>query len=97
MTGTTGPAVRAIDGIVARGEIGGRTVQIVDTGAVECAFYEPAPLADGHVRVRTVRRTALGTTLDQLAEEVQRGEVGSEAVISHIDDLTLHIKARTAA
>lgn len=37
------------------GEIGGRTVQIVATGAVECATYEPAPLADGEVRVRTAR------------------------------------------
>jgi threonine dehydrogenase-like Zn-dependent dehydrogenase len=46
---------RAIDGIVARGEVGGRTVQIVETGSVECHVYEPAPLADGHVRVRTVR------------------------------------------
>jgi threonine dehydrogenase-like Zn-dependent dehydrogenase len=46
---------RAIDGIVARGEVGGRTVQIVETGEVECHVYEPAPLADGQVRVRTVR------------------------------------------
>jgi threonine dehydrogenase-like Zn-dependent dehydrogenase len=46
---------RAIDGIVERGEIGGRTVQIVESGAVECAVYEPAPLPAGHVRVRTVR------------------------------------------
>lgn len=51
----TEATTRAIDGIVARGEVGGRTVQIVETGAVECAVYEPAPLADGHVRVRTVR------------------------------------------
>nr|MBA2380507.1 hypothetical protein [Chloroflexota bacterium] len=46
---------RAIDGIVARGEVGGRTVQIVETGAVECHVYEPAPLREGQVRVRTVR------------------------------------------
>src|SRR6188508_2380044 len=46
---------RAIDGIVARGEVGGRTVQIVESGAVECHVYEPAPLPDGQVRVRTVR------------------------------------------
>ena len=39
----------------ARGEIGGRTVQIVESGAVECVTYEPGPLADGEVRVRTVR------------------------------------------
>ena len=52
MTHDTRPA---IDGIVERGEIGGRTVQIVDSGAVECASYPSSPLADGHVRVRTVR------------------------------------------
>lgn len=46
---------RAIDGIVARGEVGGRTVQIVESGEVECHVYEPAPLAEGQVRVRTVR------------------------------------------
>jgi len=45
----------AIDGIVARGEIGGRTLQIVESGAVESGFYEPAALADAMVRVRTVR------------------------------------------
>ena len=45
----------AIDGIVARGEIGGRTLQIVESGAVECAIYDPAPLPDGMVRVRTAR------------------------------------------
>jgi len=38
-----------------RGEIGGRTVQITEAGEVECARYEPAPLADGRVRIRTVR------------------------------------------
>jgi threonine dehydrogenase-like Zn-dependent dehydrogenase len=46
---------RAIDGIVARGEIGGRTVQIVESGAVECRVYDPAPLGEGQVRVRTIR------------------------------------------
>ncbi|MEJ7747986.1 MAG: zinc-binding alcohol dehydrogenase [Candidatus Limnocylindrales bacterium] len=52
MTSATGPA---IEGIVARGEIGDRTVQIVQSGAVECAVYEPAALHDGQVRVRTIR------------------------------------------
>lgn len=46
---------RAIDGILARGEIGGRTVQIVESGAVTCQTYDPAPLAAGQVRVRTIR------------------------------------------
>lgn len=41
--------------LVARGDIGGRTVQIVASGEVECATYDPAPLRDGHVRVQTVR------------------------------------------
>jgi NADPH:quinone reductase-like Zn-dependent oxidoreductase len=48
-------AKRAIDGIVERGEIGGRTVQIVESGAVEWTVYPEADLAEGHVRVRTVR------------------------------------------
>ena len=43
-----------IDEFVERGEIGGRTVQIVDTGAVECAVYPVTSLAEGHVRLRTV-------------------------------------------
>ena len=45
----------AIEALVADGAIGGRTVQIVANGDVECATYEPAALADGSVRVRTVR------------------------------------------
>ena len=40
-----------IDGFVERGEIGGRTVQIVDTGAVECAVY-PAGAARRRPRAR---------------------------------------------
>ena len=44
-----------VEELRSRGEVGGRTVQIVASGAVECATYEPAPLPDGHVRVRTVR------------------------------------------
>jgi NADPH:quinone reductase-like Zn-dependent oxidoreductase len=44
-----------IEELVANGAIGGRTVQIVASGAVECARYEPAPLHEGWVRVRTVR------------------------------------------
>jgi threonine dehydrogenase-like Zn-dependent dehydrogenase len=44
-----------VDEALASGEIGGRTVQIVDTGDVECQTYEPAALRDGQVRVRTVR------------------------------------------
>lgn len=36
------------------GELGGRTVQIVETGGVECTVYEPGPLTEGWVRIRTV-------------------------------------------
>src|SRR5688572_29733833 len=45
----------SVEELRTRGEIGGKTVQIVSSGAVDCAAYEPAPLADGHVRIRTVR------------------------------------------
>ena len=41
--------------LVERGEIGGRTVQIVSSGAVEVARHEPRELEQGWVRVRTVR------------------------------------------
>jgi NADPH:quinone reductase-like Zn-dependent oxidoreductase len=43
-----------IDELVARGEIGGRTVRILETGEVDCHTYPVARLAPGHVRVRTV-------------------------------------------
>ena len=44
-----------IDDLVARGEIGGRTVRILDTGEVDCHTYPVAPLADGEwVAVNTV-------------------------------------------
>lgn len=39
----------------ARGEIGGRTAQIAETGRVEMHVYPVAPLPAGYVRVRTVR------------------------------------------
>lgn len=42
------------DELAARGEIGGRTARIVETGEVECHAYPLAPLADGMVRIRTV-------------------------------------------
>ncbi|HYH92093.1 MAG TPA: zinc-binding alcohol dehydrogenase [Candidatus Saccharimonadales bacterium] len=51
----TRDAKRAIDGVVERGEVGGRTVQIIETGDVECVVYPPAEVPEGHVRVRTVR------------------------------------------
>jgi NADPH:quinone reductase-like Zn-dependent oxidoreductase len=41
------------DELLERGEIGGSTARIVDSGAVECHTYPVAPLADGMVRVRT--------------------------------------------
>ncbi len=41
------------DRLAERGEIGGRTVRIAETGAVECHVYPLGPLAPGMVRVRT--------------------------------------------
>lgn len=46
--------MRAIDRLREAGELGGRTVQIESDGTVACVEYEPTPLPDGHVRVRTV-------------------------------------------
>ena len=40
---------------VARGEVGGRTVQLTESGEVETVRYEPAPLGNGQVRIRSVR------------------------------------------
>ena len=42
-----------IDELIVRGEIGGRTVRILEGGEVDCHEYPVAPLAPGHVRVRT--------------------------------------------
>jgi threonine dehydrogenase-like Zn-dependent dehydrogenase len=47
--------VSTVERLRLAGEIGGRTVRIVETGAVDVAEYEPAPLVDGHVRIRTIR------------------------------------------
>jgi NADPH:quinone reductase-like Zn-dependent oxidoreductase len=44
-----------IDELVGRGEIGGRTVRIVESGEVDCHTYPVAPLTDGAVRVRSAR------------------------------------------
>ena len=43
-----------VDDLRRAGEIGGRTVQINRHGEPECRTYEPAPLQDGHVRIRTI-------------------------------------------
>jgi NADPH:quinone reductase-like Zn-dependent oxidoreductase len=58
-----------IDDLVARGEIGGRTVRILESGEVDCHRYPIAPLADGSVRVRT-ERTAIspGTELTYIGQ-----------------------------
>src|SRR5207247_4498894 len=37
------------------GEIGGRTVRILESGEVDCHTYPVVPLADGSVRVRSAR------------------------------------------
>jgi len=47
--------INQIDELIARGEIGGRTVRILETGDVDCHAYPVAPLQTGQVRVRTVR------------------------------------------
>jgi threonine dehydrogenase-like Zn-dependent dehydrogenase len=53
-----------IDELVARGEIGGRTVRILETGEVDCHTYPVAPLGDGAVRVRSARTAiSAGTEL----------------------------------
>ena len=44
-----------IDALVARGEIGGKTVQVVDTGGVECAVYPVPRPRPGQVLVSSVR------------------------------------------
>jgi len=44
-----------VDDLVARGEIGGRTVRILESGEVDCHTYPVAPLVDGAVRVRSAR------------------------------------------
>ena len=41
------------DRLAERGEIGGRTVRITESGAVECHVYPLGPLAPGMVRIRT--------------------------------------------
>ena len=45
---------RHIDELIARGEIGGRTVRIVEGGTIDCHEYPVAALPAGHVRVRTI-------------------------------------------
>lgn len=45
----------SVEELRVRGEIGGRTVQIARDGSVTCAEYDPVPLPDGAVRIRTVR------------------------------------------
>jgi Zn-dependent alcohol dehydrogenase len=44
-----------IDDLVARGEIGGRTVRILETGEVDCHRYPVGPLVNGAVRVQSAR------------------------------------------
>ena len=45
----------SIDELRARGEVGGRTVQIESNGSVACVTYEPAPLSPDAVRIQTAR------------------------------------------
>ncbi|MFN2520639.1 MAG: zinc-binding alcohol dehydrogenase [Candidatus Limnocylindria bacterium] len=56
--------------LAARGEIGGRTVQIAPGGEVECHAYPVAPLPAGMVRVRTaVSALSPGTEMTYLGAQ----------------------------
>lgn len=44
-----------VEELIEAGAIGGRTVQIVESGEVQCAEYPARDLREGEVRVRTVR------------------------------------------
>jgi NADPH:quinone reductase-like Zn-dependent oxidoreductase len=61
-----------------RGEIGGRTVQIVEDGTVECFEYEPAPLANGCVRVRSEQ-----TVISPGTESTFLGQAASNVYLHH--------------
>jgi NADPH:quinone reductase-like Zn-dependent oxidoreductase len=62
--------VSLVDALVQRGEIGGRTVRIVESGAVECHAYPLSELADGMVRVRTVvSATSPGTEMTYVGRD----------------------------
>jgi NADPH:quinone reductase-like Zn-dependent oxidoreductase len=55
MMARAAPVPDALRAMLERGEIGGRTVQLTEAGEVETVRYDPAPLAEGHVRIRTLR------------------------------------------
>ena len=56
--------------LVERGEIGGRTARIVESGAVECHVYPLSALMDGMVRIRTVvSATSPGTELTYIGRD----------------------------
>jgi NADPH:quinone reductase-like Zn-dependent oxidoreductase len=55
VTASTAVPPATLAAAVERGEIGGRTVQLTESGAVETVTYPTAPLPAGSVRVRTLR------------------------------------------
>ena len=61
MTSAT-PVPPSVRRLIESGGVGGRTVQINRAGDVECARYDPRPLAEGEVRVRSVRTAISGGT-----------------------------------
>jgi NADPH:quinone reductase-like Zn-dependent oxidoreductase len=62
--------VSLTDRLAERGEIGGRTVRITESGAVECHVYPLGPLAPGMVRVRTeVSVISPGTEMTYIGRE----------------------------
>jgi len=62
--------VSLTDRLAERGEIGGRTVRITESGAVECHDYPLGPLPPGMVRVRTrVSVISPGTEMTYLGRD----------------------------
>src|SRR4051812_2490363 len=69
---TEARVVTLTDALAQRGEIGGRTARIVDTGAIECHTYPLAPLPPESVRVRTaVSVTSPGTEMTYVGRGAQ--------------------------
>lgn len=60
------------DALLARGEIGGRTARIIESGVMECHTYPITPLPEGAVRVRTaVSVTSPGTEMTYVGAGAQ--------------------------
>ena len=64
---------RHIEELIAQGEIGGRTVRILETGEVDCYSYPVPSLADGAVRVRSARTMPTSSSVTCIAIATGRG------------------------